>query len=204
MNHNVLQIQVGNMANFSYILWDRSSNICAIIDPSWEIEKILNIVNSNSLKLEYIINTHSHFDHVLGNEQIVALTNAKIVQHSLSPLHKDIEVEDGSQISVGKIKLDVIYTPGHSEDSICLILKNHCIFSGDTIFIGNCGRTDLPGGNTTKLFYSLDRLKNLDDNLIIYPGHNYGQVPKSLLREEKKTNPFLQFNSLAEFLNFMG
>ena len=204
MNPKIVQMQVGQMANFTYVVADEDSGDAAIIDPSWDLEEILNMLKKKSWKAKYIINTHTHFDHVLGNDQIVAITGAKRVQHENSKLGKDMAVRDGDIIEVGSIKLKVIYTPGHSEDSMCLVMDN-ILFTGDTLFVGNCGRTDLPGSDPEEMYYSLfDRLAKLDEKLVIYPGHNYGPTPTSTIGQEKKTNYVLQPRSKQEFLEFMA
>ena len=148
MKPAVLQIKVGQMANFTYIVADEENGEAAIIDPSWDLDKIFQTLKKNSWRAKYIINTHTHFDHVIGNEQVAELTAAKIVQHKNSQLEKDIAVSDGDTIEIGHIRLRVLYTPGHSKDSICLILDDQFILTGDTLFVGNCGRVDLPGRST--------------------------------------------------------
>jgi glyoxylase-like metal-dependent hydrolase (beta-lactamase superfamily II) len=133
------------------------------------------------------------------------VTGAKIIQHENSKLQKDIAVKDGDTIEVGSIKLKVMHTPGHSKDSMCLILDDQLIFTGDTLFVGNCGRTDLPGSDPAEMYHSLfDKLAGLDEKLVVYPGHNYGSTPTSTIGTEKKTNYVLQPRSKQEFLGFMA
>ncbi|MEK6831453.1 MAG: hydroxyacylglutathione hydrolase family protein, partial [Thermoproteota archaeon] len=142
----VHQIQVGNMQNFTYVVEDEDTNEGIIIDPSWDLDQIEQVIKRNNLKIKYIINTHHHFDHTLGNEGMIKSTNAKIIQHEKSELKHDITVKDGDIIEFGNSKLTVLHTPGHSKDSMCLIGDGK-IFSGDALFVGNCGRVDLPGGS---------------------------------------------------------
>jgi hydroxyacylglutathione hydrolase len=204
MKPAVMQIAVGQMANFTYILADEENGEAAVIDPSWDLDKIIQTLKKNNWRAKYIINTHTHFDHVLGNEQMAELTGAKIVQHKNSQLEKDIAVSDGDTIEIGNIRLRVLYTPGHSRDSICLLLDDQFIFTGDTLFVGNCGRVDLPGSDTKEMYDSLfNRLTKLDENLILYPGHNYGLTSVSTIGREKKTNSVLQSRSKQEFLELM-
>ena len=200
----VHQIQVGNMQNFTYILEDESTGEGIIIDPSWDLDKIEQVIKRNNLKIKYIVNTHHHFDHTLGNEAMTKLTNAKIIQHEASELKFDTAVIDGDKITFGNSELLVIHTPGHSKDSICLVGDGK-IFSGDTLFVGNCGRVDLPGGSSKELYHSLSEiLSNLDENLVLYSGHNYGSMPTSTLGNEKKTNFVMQKRTEEEFIALMG
>lgn len=200
----VHQIQVGNMQNFTYILEDESTGEGIIIDPSWDLDKIEQVIKRNDLKIKYIVNTHHHFDHTLGNEAMTKFTNAKIIQHEASELKFDTAVIDGDKITFGNSELLVIHTPGHSKDSICLVGDGK-IFSGDTLFVGNCGRVDLPGGSSKELYHSLSEiLSNLDENLVLYSGHNYGSVPTSTLGNEKKTNFVMQKRTEEEFIALMG
>ena len=146
----VKQIPVGSMANFTYVIADEKTRAAAVIDPSWDLEKVLDVLKTNDLKLQYIINTHTHFDHVLGNEQLATLTGAKIIMHKNSTLDKHIAVEDNDTVQLGSIGIKVFHTPGHSKDGICLLVENK-LFTGDTLFVGNCGRVDIPGGSAAEL-----------------------------------------------------
>ncbi|KEQ57192.1 Hydroxyacylglutathione hydrolase protein [Marine Group I thaumarchaeote SCGC RSA3] len=200
----VHQIQVGNMQNFSYIVEDEDTSESIVIDPSWDLIELEMVIKENSLKIKYIVNTHHHFDHTLGNEVMVESTKAPIIQHENSELKHDIAVKDGDVIEFGNSKLKVFHTPGHSKDSICLIGDGK-IFSGDTLFVGNCGRIDLPGGSAKELYHSLfDVLYSLDDNLVLYPGHNYGHKETSTIGQEKITNMVMQKRTEQQFLDMMG
>ena len=200
----VHQIQVGGMQNFSYILEDEETEEAIIIDPSWDLENIEQAIKRNDLKIKYIVNTHHHFDHTLGNEAMTKLTGAKIIQHEASELKHDLTVTDGDKITFGDSELSIIHTPGHSKDGICLVGDGK-IFSGDTLFVGNCGRVDLPGGSSKELYRSLfEIISNLDDNLVLYPGHNYGPTPTSTLGKEKATNFVMQKRTEQEFIAIIG
>ena len=200
----VHQIQVGDMQNFSYILEDEETEEAIIIDPSWDLKNIEQAIKRNDLKIKYIVNTHHHIDHTLGNEAMAKLTGAKIIQHEASELKHDLTVTDGDKITFGDSELSIIHTPGHSKDGICLVGDGK-IFSGDTLFVGNCGRIDLPGGSSKELYRSLfEIISNLDDNLVLYPGHNYGPTPTSTLGKEKATNFVMQKRTEQEFTTIMG
>ena len=200
----VYQIQVGNMQNFSYIVADDDTNDAIIIDPSWDLVELELIIKEHNLNVKYIVNTHHHFDHTLGNDEMIQFTKAPVIQHEFSELKNDLVVKDGDFIEFGNTKLKVLHTPGHSQDSICLIGDGK-IFTGDTLFVGNCGRIDLPGGSVKDLFHSLfDVLYSLDDDLVLYPGHNYGPSETSTIGQEKITNLILQKRTEQEFIDMMG
>ncbi|MBA3976640.1 MAG: MBL fold metallo-hydrolase [Nitrosopumilus sp.] len=198
------QFLVGQMDNFSYAIIDEKNRKSIIVDPSWDLEAIFDFLGKNKIEITFIINTHSHFDHVLGNDQVVKRTCAKIIQHKRSPLKKDIEVNDGESIKFGDSEIKIIHTPGHSGDSICLIIDDKMLLTGDTLFVGSCGRLDLQGSDPNEMYYSIyNKLINLDGNLIVYPGHHYGNTKTSTLGKEKSTNFVFKFHNIQDFLNFM-
>lgn len=200
----VHQLEVGNMQNFTYVLEDEQTSEAVIVDPSWDLDLVLGVVERNGLKVKYVINTHHHFDHTIGNDAIVKRTGAKIIQHKASTLKNDSAVSEGDTIKFGNSELAVVHTPGHSKDSMCLVGDGK-VFSGDTLFVGNCGRIDLPGGSARELYHSLfDVVAKLDDSLTMYPGHNYGSSPTSTIGREKKTNFVMQPRTEEEFLEFMS
>ena len=192
------------MQNFSYVVEDESTHEAIVIDPSWDLDKITQIVEEQNLNPKYIVNTHWHDDHTRGNEDLAKDLSVKIVQHNASDLKNDMTVSDGDSIKFGCSELVVYHTPGHSKDSICLVGDGK-IFSGDTLFVGNCGRIDLPGGSSRELYHSLfDVISNLDDGLIMYPGHDYGSAQTSTIGNEKMTNPVMQKISEDDFVMRMG
>jgi len=200
----VYQVPVGPMQNFSYIVEDESTHEAIIVDPSWDLDKIIQIIEEQNLNPKYIVNTHWHDDHTRGNEELAAEISTKIVQHEESTLQNDMTVKDGDSIKFGCSELVVYHTPGHSKDSICLVGDGK-IFSGDTLFVGNCGRIDLPGGSSRELYHSLfDVISKLDDGLIMYPGHDYGSAQTSTIGNEKMTNPVMQKISEDDFVMRMG
>jgi len=190
--------------NFSYIVGDEASKEAAVIDPSFNADEILAQAKDHGYKVKYVINTHHHSDHTAGNEEIMNASHAKLVAHRLSSVHKDVSVIDEELIKIGKTTIKVIHTPGHTPDSICLLIDGKLLLTGDTLFVGECGRTDLPGGNPESMYDSLfHKLMKLDDDVEVYPGHDYGLKPHSTIGDEKKTNYVLETRTAEEFVEFM-
>jgi hydroxyacylglutathione hydrolase len=191
--------------NFSYIVADDITRDAAVIDSSYNAGEITRILKAENLNLKYVINTHGHSDHTAGNEELRSMFNAKIVAHKLSRINADIKVDDGDFIRVGNISLKVFHTPGHTPDSICLLVDNQKLLTGDTLFVGECGRTDLPGGNSKNMYESLfHKILRLPDDVEVYPGHDYGSKPFSTIGEERRSNYTLEPRSLAEFIQFLS
>lgn len=189
--------------NFSYIIADETSGEAAVVDPSFNVDAIALILKDRNLSLKYIINTHGHPDHTAGNEQLKTAFHSKIVAHKLSHVDQDVNVDDGDTISMGKVTFKVIHTPGHTPDSVCLLTDDK-LLTGDTLFVGECGRTDLLGGSAKDMYISLlQKIAKLDDNIEVYPGHDYGPHPTSTIAKERKTNYTLQNRTLQQFLQFM-
>jgi glyoxylase-like metal-dependent hydrolase (beta-lactamase superfamily II) len=206
----VKQIQVGGFAVFAYIVACKNTNEALVIDPAAEEDRIFKEAESRGYTIKYIVNTHSHIDHVMGNRRMKDLTNAEIIIHEkessalvqqspymMQMFHAepsppaDITVRDGDIITIGKVSLKVLNTPGHSPGSICLYNKG-MVFTGDTLFVGGVGRTDLGGGSLQQLVSSIrDKLFVLPDDTIVAPGHNYGDTPKSTIGKEKVYNPYV-------------
>jgi glyoxylase-like metal-dependent hydrolase (beta-lactamase superfamily II) len=191
--------------NFSYVIADPETREAAVVDSSYNADEIIKTVKEQNLQLKYIINTHGHSDHTAGNNELQSVFGAKIVAHKQSKGNVDIRVDDGDELTVGKIALKVLYTPGHTPDGVCLLVGNEKLLTGDTLFVGECGRTDLPGGNARNLYESLfNKLLKLDDNIEVYPGHDYGNMPSSTIGKERRSNYVLQPRSLKDFLEFMS
>ena len=189
--------------NFSYVIADEATRECAVVDPSFNTDAIIRLIKDENLLVKYVIDTHSHFDHTAGNEEIKSAFGAKVVAHKLADIDKDISVDDGDTLRLGKITIRVIYTPGHTRDGICLLADGK-LLTGDTLFVGECGRTDLPGSSSKDMYNSLfNKLMKLDDSIEVYPGHDYGSQPYSTIGQEKKTNYVLEKRTLEEFVEFM-
>ena len=190
--------------NFSYIIADDSTKETAVVDPNFNADAIIRIVRDEGLNVKLVINTHGHFDHTASNEDFRSNFGAKVVAHKLSNVNKDVSVIDGDVIKVGKIVIKVIHTPGHTQDSICLLVDDK-LLTGDTLFVGECGRTDLPGGSAEDMYRSLfGKLMKLDDNIMVYPGHDYGSKPYSTIAVERRSNYTLQKRTVEEFIAFMS
>ena len=190
--------------NFSYVVADGPSKEAAVVDPSFNVDAIIKLSADRGLKIRYVIDTHRHQDHIAGNQQIKSRFGSKIVSHKSSNIGADIQVVDGDTIKVGKEVIRIIHTPGHTNDSICLLI-NDKLLTGDTLFVGECGRTDLLGGSSRDMYDSLfNKILKLDDKTEVYPGHDYGPRTSSTIGEERRTNYTLKERSLEDFIEFMS
>ena len=197
------QIPVGPMQNFAYLIGDEKAGVAAVVDPAWANERILGVAKRNKLRIIYAINTHQHPDHVSGNDELARATGAKIVAHEASRTRKDISAKDNEILHVGSLELRLIHTPGHSPDHVC-VLVNGKLMTGDTLFVGEWGRTDLPGGSSEQMYDSLfNKLMKLPDDVEVYPGHDYGSKPSSTIAYEKAHNYVLKPRTAKEFVQFM-
>ena len=207
------QIKVGPMQNFSYIIGDENSKSAAVIDAGWETNKLIEIASKEKLKINKIILTHSHYDHVQKTVELAEKTNAAVYFHELEfeeikktinvKKIKAVKLKNNDIINVGNMKINIIHTPGHTAGAICLLVDNKLI-TGDTLFVNAIGRTDLAGGDAVKIFESLQKLKGLSDDIEVYPGHDYGDIPFSTIGNEKKNNPYFMCNTKEQFLNLLG
>ncbi len=197
------QYVIGPYQNFTYLVAEREGGAGVVIDPSFGVTPVLEAIDARSVKVRYILNTHRHPDHIAGNEDVKARTGAQVVAHVAAPIGQDVSVEDGASLEVGGLRFQVVHTPGHTDDSVLYVFDGH-VATGDTLFVGECGRTDLPGGDPSKLYDSLfQRLVRLDDGLVILPGHDYGPTPTSTIGREKRENYVLQPRTREAFLRFL-
>ena len=203
------QIELGPLQNFVYLIGSNETKEVAVVDPGWDVPKILETARQDQMRITTVIVTHTHFDHINGIEELLESTDARVIVHkkeaALLPIEKSNvkEVEGEQENCLGELTFRFLHTPGHTPGSQCIRVGD-CVISGDTLFIRGCGRCDLPGGDPEDLYKSLARLSRLDDQLILYPGHNYATTPTSTLQEEKAKNPFLGAPNLDHFLNLVG
>ena len=198
------QQRIGQMANFGYLIADLGAKRAAVVDPSFDARILQKVAEENGFTIDLIFNTHHHPDHVFDNERLANETGGKIAAHKLSRVRKDVVLEDGAILHLGDLGIKVVHTPGHSPDSCCFIVGGH-VFTGDCLFVGDCGRVDLPGSDVEQMYDSLfQRVRKMDEDLIVCPGHHYGPTPTSTIGHEKKTNYVLVPRSLAEFKTFMA
>ncbi len=200
------QISVGRMQNYSYLFADPVSHEGLLIDPAFDRDKIMVIIREKKIDLKTIILSHHHFDHINAANEIKAHTGAEVICHrDTAPLlHGDASydrlVDDGFRCRLGeRIEAVCLHTPGHAPGSLCIIVNDQWLVTADTLFIGDCGRADLPGSDPAALFASLQKLKTLPDHLIVCPGHDYGPAPSRTLGEEKRSNRTLLAANLEEF-----
>jgi hydroxyacylglutathione hydrolase len=214
------QIEMGPMQNFVYLIGSMESRKIAVVDAAWEIDEILRLTAQDNMEITHAFVTHTHPDQVGGRfagveiegvTELLGKCKAKVVVHKaeaeslkgLSPSDV-IKAESGDKIDVGGLEIQLLHTPGHTPGSQCFLVDNR-IVSGDTLFIGSCGRVDLPGSNPEQMYYSLtQKLMALPDDTILFPGHNYSDTPTSTIGKQKQSNPYFQFHSLKQFLGAMG
>lgn len=208
----VKMLTLGALGTNCFVVWCEETKEAVVIDPGFSTENegkktVLHIIETNDLRIKYIINTHGHADHTSGNGVIKKATGAPILIHELdAPLlgvsgqdwasmfgyqvispPADKTLREGDTIDFGKCTLSVLHTPGHTEGGISLV-GTDCVFVGDTLFMGSIGRTDFPGGNYKALIRSIkQKLARLPDNYTVYPGHG----PTTTIAQEKRNNPFI-------------
>jgi len=207
----IIQTPVGHMEVFCYLIYDEKSGEGVLIDPAGDENRLLNMLSEKGVKLRYIFNTHGHADHTCGNDHLREKTGAKVVMHALDddffqlPQSRqwaemmgfcaarpaDVRVRDGDELSFGGIVAKFIHTPGHTPGACCILIDGN-LFTGDTLFVGAVGRTDLPGASFPQLLESLqNKLLVLPPQTVVWPGHDYGDQPTSTIAREMETNPYI-------------
>jgi len=217
------QLELGPMQNFVYLIADTTTREAAVVDPAWNVPEIIRQLTQSRYKLTHIFLTHGHFDHINGVEDLIAQTDATVCGQKIEiekfipegggglAIPKTIlkKTSSASTVQIGSIQIDLLPTPGHTPGSQCLLIKSPdlaapALVTGDTLFMGACGRSDFPYSDPEQLYLSLNRLKKLSDETVIYPGHDYGATPSNAMGQEKRSNAFLLANSLDQFLQMTG
>jgi hydroxyacylglutathione hydrolase len=196
------QIRIGS-DNFAYLIYGRASKKAAVVDPGMGETKIEKALKEKGLELEYIILTHHHYDHTTGAIELRDRLGGRIFAHQDdAPMIQGVDATlfDGEVLKIGDIDAKVIHTPGHTPGGICLLVTDRYLLTGDTLFINECGRCDLPGSSIEDMFLSLKRLGSLPDDLIVYPGHDYGPIPSDTLGNQNRTNYTMKAKTVEEFM----
>jgi hydroxyacylglutathione hydrolase len=211
------------MANFVYLIGDDVERVCMVVDPAWDIIGILDFIDREDLRLAGALVTHYHPDHIGGSlfshdvaglDELLSLRPVKIYVNELEAegvkavagiSESDLERQrGGDELLIGGSRLRFLHTPGHTPGSQCFLAEGSLV-SGDTLFIGGCGRVDLPGGDATQMYYSLTQvLAKLPEETLLYPGHNYSARTTSTIGEEKRDNYYMRIPALESWKQFMG
>lgn len=199
--------EVGLDQNNTYLLACEKTRIGAVVDPYLDISRILEAVEKERIRVERILLTHTHRDHCLGVPEVAARTGATVSVHEreaerIRGQWRIETLQQGSRVVLGEIALEVLHTPGHTPGGVTFYHPDsQAALTGDVLFVGYCGRADLPGSDPRSLWRSLQDLARLPDDTVIYPGHNYGKTPTSTIGLEKASNPYYQCRDEEEFVH---
>jgi len=202
----VVQIEVGLLQNFCEILFCPETRAAAIVDPAWEVDRLLREVDARGLRVTHALITHTHEDHVEGVAELVRRTGAAVVVSAReaaaitgdAPDARIVDALDRRDIAIGRRGVRALDTPGHTVGGTCY-LADGFVVTGDVLFVGGCGRTDFPGGDTMAMWRSLQRLMALPEETRVYPGHDYGPTATATLAHEIRENPYLRCKTFEEF-----
>ena len=204
----VRQLKLGPMENFVYLLGAEGARETAIVDRAWDVEAALQAVEADGRTLTHALVSHHHFDHVNGLPQVLAHGGIRIFAHraDVPKLAPELQREAtplaaGDAVEVGPLRVVAMHTPGHTPGSTCWHAGDG-LFAGDTVFVNACGRCDLAGGDPEQMFQSLKRVSELPDDVKLFPGHDYGDVPISSIARERERNPY--FQKLASLTDFVA
>ncbi len=186
----VKQILTGGDRNFGYFVADEASKKAVLIDPAYSPEQMVEFARENDYTIEYVFNTHGHYDHTNGNEAITQLTGKTALLLGNTDSQSGMTVADNARFPLGELEIVVLHTPGHTRDSVCFYIGD-AVFTGDTLFVGKVGGTDLGAQAKTEYESLHQKLMKLPDETRVFPGHDYGVAPKSTIVHERETNPFL-------------
>jgi len=203
----VRQLKLGPMENFVYLVGAEGARETAIVDPAWDVAAGLRAAEEDGRTITHALISHHHFDHVNGLPEVLAQGAIRVFAHRadvprLAPeLQREVTPLDaGEAVEVGPLRIAAMHTPGHTPGSTCWHAGDG-LFAGDTVFVNACGRCDLAGGDPEAMFQSLKRVSQLPDDVRLYPGHDYGDVPVSSVARERERNPYFQkLSSLTDFL----
>lgn len=196
------------MENFVYLVEDSVTRRCAVVDPAWEVDAIVEQAVKLDLKITDILLTHSHHDHINGIEGLLNHCSAEV--HLLKPEYEFWQHEldrpslhhGGDELKLGETTIKMLHTPGHTPGSACYQLGNE-IITGDTLFVFGCGRCDLSGGSPEDMFSTLKNMKErLPQDMLIHPGHNYSVKQTCTLGEQVDGNPFMHYDDAESFVNY--
>ncbi len=200
------QMEIGPMQNYQYFIGCDETRQVAIVDPAWDTDFILKETENNRYKITMVLLTHGHPDHTEGADRISKELNIPVlISEDEAPFYmpecRNLQkIHNGDRIGIGNIDVECLSTPGHSSGCMCF-KSGDILLTGDTLFIGGCGRCDLPSGDAEKMYHSLyDVILKLPDATQIYPGHRYGPWPSSTLEKQKQYNPYLTCQTKEEFL----
>jgi hydroxyacylglutathione hydrolase len=191
------QIAVGGMRNLSYLVTDNIGGSAVVIDPAYRVNRIIKKIEELKVKVKYILITHGHEDHLNGYLAIKELTGAQVVMFKTSP--GDVGVDENDELIFGSLKLKVIYTPGHTNDSVCYLIEDS-LFTGDLIFVGKIGGSGL-GKEALAQYESLQKIKLMPKETKIYPGHDFSDKTSTTIGEEIEKNHFLKQKTVGEFVD---
>lgn len=197
--------QIRSGGCLSYLIGCDDSCAAMLVDPHLEqLDRYIALATERGMRIHYIAETHTHADHFSAARQLGKQLDARVVMHRLSAApFADVRVDDGESLVVGKLRVRVLHTPGHTEDSTCLVFDDR-VLTGDTLLIGGTGRTDLPTGDPDQLFDSLfGKVLTLPDSMKVYPAHDYKDRSSSTIGAEKASNPRLQKKERSEFVALM-
>ncbi|MDC0407060.1 MBL fold metallo-hydrolase [Candidatus Thioglobus sp.] len=202
-----IMYHLGTYENSIHFIFDHESKTCAIIDPAWHADLFINYAKDKGYKITDIWLTHWHGDHTNAADEIAQKTGAKITAGINELPYLDIKndlatVNDDDVISLGGTTARIINTPGHTAGGICYLLDGH-IVAGDTLFVYGAGHCSLPGASIKELYDSMQKLKKVDDNVMLHCGHDYGCKINTTMAEQKSGNAYLLLDSEADFTSFV-